>query len=49
MIRGGDSWKEQKGPKQIPTSKTAEVRNGPSLERPQRTACESQMLRACVP
>lgn len=51
MIRagmGGDSWKEQKGPKRIPTSETGQAGKGPSLERSQRTACESQMLKACV-
>lgn len=44
---GGDSWQEQKGAKQIPTSETGQAGKGPSLERSQRTACESQMLKAC--
>lgn len=47
-IRGSDIWKEQEGPKQIPTSETGQDGMGLSLEWPQGTAHESQMPKICV-
>lgn len=47
-IRGSDIWKEQEGPKQIPTSETGQDGMGLSLEWPQRTAHKSQKPKTCV-